>query len=282
VAVPNLDGRTSQYIDSALSAADRGTKLASQLLVFSRSQRLELKALVVADVIAGMQELLTRTLGPPVKIRIELDTARVAVLSERTQLELAVLNLAINARDAMPDGGELTISVASLPIERDAELEPGAYVRLSVSDTGPGMTPEIAARAFEPFFTTKGPGRGTGLGLSQVLGIAKRGGGTARIESRSGHGTTIHMFLRCIDTSVRPAERSLAEHQPEPTAPIKVLLVDDDPDVRQLLVNAIALLGHSFDRGGGRRAWPSRGGRVETRSHSGGLRDAGHEWRGIL
>jgi signal transduction histidine kinase/CheY-like chemotaxis protein len=242
---PDLDGRTNQYIDNALSAADRGTKLASQLLVFSRSQRLELKALVVADVIAGMQELLTRTLGPPIKIRIELDSPRVAVLSERTQLELAVLNLAINARDAMPDGGELTISVTSLAIEKNAELEPDDYVRLSVSDTGRGMTPEIAARAFEPFFTTKGPGKGTGLGLSQVFGIAGRGGGTARIESRAGHGTTVHMFLRCIDTSVRPAESSLAGHPPEPTVPIKVLIVDDDQDVRQLLVNAISALGHS-------------------------------------
>jgi signal transduction histidine kinase len=242
---PDLDAQAKWYIESALSAAERGTKLTSQLLVFSRSQRLELKALVVADVIAGMQELLTRTLGAQIKIRIELDPARVAVLSERTQLELAILNLAINARDAMPGGGELAISITSLRIEEDAELEPDDYVRVSVADTGRGMTPEVAARAFEPFFTTKGPGKGTGLGLSQVFGIARRASGTARIESRVGAGTTVHMFLRCIDIGAQPAEHRPAEHPSDQAAAVKILIVDDDSDVRQLLVNLVSLLGHS-------------------------------------
>ena len=239
-----FDSRASQYIENALGASERGTKLASQLLVFSRSQRLELKALVVADVIAGMQELLSRTLGPDIRIRIELDPVRAAVLSERTQLELAILNLAINARDAMSGGGELTISIAPLRIEGDAELEAGDYVRVSVSDTGSGMTPETAARAFEPFFTTKGPGKGTGLGLSQVYGIARRAAGTARIESRLGSGTSVHMFLRRIDIGALPVEHQPAERGPETTASINVLIVDDDPDVRQLLVDLISAFGH--------------------------------------
>ena len=213
--------------------------------MFSRSQRLELKALVVADVIAGMQELLSRTLGPDIRIRIELDPVRAAVLSERTQLELAILNLAINARDAMSGGGELTISIAPLRIEGDAELEAGDYVRVSVSDTGSGMTPETAARAFEPFFTTKGPGKGTGLGLSQVYGIARRAAGTARIESRLGSGTSVHMFLRRIDIGALPVEHQPAERGPETTASINVLIVDDDPDVRQLLVDLISAFGHN-------------------------------------
>ncbi|MBV8743743.1 MAG: hypothetical protein JO134_01730 [Xanthobacteraceae bacterium] len=115
-------------------------------------------------------------------------------LSERTQLELAILNLAINARDAMPEGGALTISVRSVRIESDGELTPGDYVRISVTDTGSGMKPEIVDRAFEPFFTTKGPGKGTGLGLSQVFGIARRAGGTARIESQVRVGTTVTYF----------------------------------------------------------------------------------------
>jgi signal transduction histidine kinase len=133
-ASPGFKGHVVGYIDSALAAAERGTKLASQLLVFSRSQRLELKPLVASDVIAGMQQLLTSTLGPQIQVRIELNPARAAVLSERTQLELAILNLAINARDAMPEGGELTILVKSVRIEADAELTPGDYVRVSASN----------------------------------------------------------------------------------------------------------------------------------------------------
>jgi CheY-like chemotaxis protein/nitrogen-specific signal transduction histidine kinase len=255
VVVGNLDlvrgspafiGPVAGYIDSALAAAERGTKLASQLLVFSRSQRLELKPLVASDVIAGMQQLLASTLGPQIQVHIELNPARAAVLSERTQLELAILNLAINARDAMPDGGELTISVKSIRIESDAELTPGDYVRVSVTDTGFGMEPKVAARAFEPFFTTKGPGRGTGLGLSQVFGIARRAGGTARIESRIGIGTTVDLFLRCTEIDPRAVTDSGGKPQSdEPLSAIAILIVDDDPGVRELLVNMISALGHT-------------------------------------
>jgi signal transduction histidine kinase/CheY-like chemotaxis protein len=254
VVVGNLDlvratnavtGPVIGYIDSALAAAERGTKLASQLLVFSRA-RLELKPLVASDVIAGMQLLLVSTLGPQIRVRIELNPARAAVLSERTQLELAILNLAINARDAMPDGGELTISVKSIRIEADAELTPGDYVRVSVADTGSGMEPGIAARAFEPFFTTKGPGRGTGLGLSQVFGIARRAGGTARIESRVGIGTTVDLFLRCTEIDPRAVTDGGRKSHLDETAPaIAILIVDDDPAVRELLVNMTSALGHS-------------------------------------
>jgi CheY-like chemotaxis protein/nitrogen-specific signal transduction histidine kinase len=245
-ASPGFKGHVVGYIDSALAAAERGTKLASQLLVFSRSQRLELKPLVASDVIAGMQQLLTSTLGPQIQVRIELNPARAAVLSERTQLELAILNLAINARDAMPEGGELTILVKSVRIEADAELTPGDYVRVSVTDTGSGMEPEIAARAFEPFFTTKGPGRGTGLGLSQVFGIARRAGGTARIESRIGIGTTVDLFLRCTEIDARAVTDSGGKsHSDEPISAIAILIVDDDPGVRELLVNMISALGHT-------------------------------------
>jgi CheY-like chemotaxis protein len=244
-ASPAVIGPVVGYIDSALAAAERGTKLASQLLVFSRAQRLELKPLVASDVIAGMQQLLASTLGPQIQVRIELNPARAAVLSERTQLELAILNLAINARDAMPEGGELTISVKSVRIESDPELTPGDYVRVSVTDTGSGMEPEIAARAFEPFFTTKGPGRGTGLGLSQVFGIARRAGGTARIESQIGVGTTVDLFLRCTEVDPRGVASSGSKPQPDGPAPSAILIVDDDPGVRELLVNMVSTLGHT-------------------------------------
>ena len=245
-ASPGFIGPVVGYIDSALAAAERGTKLASQLLVFSRSQRLELKPLVASDVIAEMQQLLVGTLGPQIRVRIELNPARAAVLSERTQLELAILNLAINARDAMPAGGELTISVKSIRIELDAELTSGDYVRVSVTDTGSGMAPEIAAHAFEPFFTTKGPGRGTGLGLSQVFGLARRAGGTARIRSQVGVGTSVDLFLRCTEIDAQTVTDSTAKPLPdEPASAIAILIVDDDPGVRQLLVDMISALGHS-------------------------------------
>ena len=244
-ANPAVTGPVVGYIDSALAAAERGTKLASQLLVFSRAQRLELKPLVASDVIAGMQQLLASTLGPQIQVRIELNPARAAVLSERTQLELAILNLAINARDAMPDGGELTISVKSVRIESDAELTPGDYVRVSVIDTGSGMEPEVAARAFDPFFTTKGPGKGTGLGLSQVFGIAPRAGGSARIESQVGSGTTVHLFLRCTEINSRVVTNGGSKSYPDEPARMAILIVDDDPGVRQLLVNMTSALGHT-------------------------------------
>jgi signal transduction histidine kinase/ActR/RegA family two-component response regulator len=229
------DARAAAYVENAMAAAERGTKLTSQLLVFSRSQQLDLKPVVIADVIDGMRDMLTRTLGPQIRISIEVEDRGVAVLSDRTQLELAVLNLAINARDAMPEGGRLTISTVPLHLTADPELQPGDYVRLSVSDTGTGMTPETAARAFDPFYTTKGIGKGTGLGLSQVFGMASRGAGTARIETQRGHGATLHLFLRQTnarpDTSEHPAGAPPTSALPE----LQILVIDDDPDVRRLL-----------------------------------------------
>ena len=245
-ASPGFVGTIVGYIDSALAAAERGTKLASQLLVFSRSQRLELKPLVASDVIAGMHQLLVSTLGPQIHVRLELNPARAAVLSERTQLELAILNLALNARDAMPGGGELTIAVKSIRIESDAELTSGDYVRVSVTDTGSGMAPKIAAHAFEPFFTTKGPGRGTGLGLSQVFGLARRAGGIARINSQVGVGTSVDLFLPCTEIDPQVVTDSSAKPPSDETvSAVAVPIVDDDPGVRQLLVDMISALGHT-------------------------------------
>lgn len=238
-----LDDRATRFVNNALLAADRGKTLASQLLVFSRAQRLELKALVVTDVVRGMQELLTRTLGTGIRTTLELNPARLTVMSEQTQLELAILNLALNARDAMAGGGHLVISVAPVEVKDDPELLPGHYVRLSVSDTGAGMTPEVMARAFEPFFTTKGPGKGTGLGLSQAFGLARRSGGTVRIESRAGAGTAVHMLLRQSDETPEPAKLVEAEADAAHIAPMSVLVVDDDHDVREVLIGLLSELG---------------------------------------
>jgi CheY-like chemotaxis protein len=167
------------------------------------------------------------------------------VLSEPTQLEMAILNMAINARDAMPGGGRLTIAVRRVRIADDPELDDGERVELSVSDTGTGMAVEVAARAFEPFFTTKEIGKGTGLGLSQVYGIARNSGGVARLESWPGQGTTVRLILPITDRppSGPPGAETTLEAAQEGAATI--LVVDDDGDMRGVLVEAIKSLGYA-------------------------------------
>jgi signal transduction histidine kinase len=149
-------------------AARRGARLTAQLLAFSRKQELDLAPVAVVELVEGMRDLLARSLGPGIQLRYLRDDAVGMALADATQLELAVLNLAINARDAMPDGGHLTIAVRTADFDLGADLPAGRYVAVAVSDTGKGMPPEVAARVFEPFFTTKEVGKGTGLGLSQV------------------------------------------------------------------------------------------------------------------
>ena len=241
---PDDADRVRRIAENGIAAAERGAKLTGQLLAFSRAQRLETRAVVVTDVVEGMRELLAGTLGPQVRLRFGLEDGGRAVLSDPVQLEMAVLNLAINARDVMPDGGELGIRTALRRIDGDAELAAGDYVELSVSDTGAGMPPEVAARAFDPFFTTKGVGKGTGLGLSQVYGIARQAGGAARIRSLPGQGTTVSLLLPVTD-----APR--ATHGPVPdqaaaAAPgaATVLVIDDDDDLRSMLAESLDSLGY--------------------------------------
>jgi signal transduction histidine kinase/ActR/RegA family two-component response regulator len=242
--MPKDSERVRRWAEAGLHAAERGARLTGQLLAFSRAQRIEAKPVIVAELVAGLRDLLTRTLGPMIKITFELDSDQVPVLSDPTQLEMAVLNLAINARDAMPTGGELHIATRPRVIIHDPELEPAEYVELSISDTGVGTSADVASRAFDPFFTTKGVGRGTGLGLSQVYGIARQAGGTARVESRLGEGTTVCVLLRrtgvtgAIDTG--PLETGMDTVVRSAT----ILVVDDDADVRQFLVDSLDSLGY--------------------------------------
>jgi signal transduction histidine kinase len=244
------DAKVPRWAENGLHAAERGASLTRQLLAFSRSQRLELKPFVVSDLVASMRELLARTLGPDIELTFDLDDARVAVLSDRTQLELAVLNLAINARDAMGARGRMMIATRVRRVtDGDPRLTPGEYVELRVSDTGPGMSPEIAERAFDPFFTTKGVGKGTGLGLSQVYGVARQAGGLARIESEPGKGTTVAVFLRRseAEAAVVGPDGPQPETDGAPPAPrpnLSVLVVDDEARVRHLACDALALLGY--------------------------------------
>lgn len=242
---PENTERVKRYAEAGLEAAERGAKLTSQLLAFSRAQRIEMKPVRVTAIVEGMRDLLSSTLGPMVRLRFDLSAAKeMSVLSDPTQLEMAVLNMAINARDAMPDGGDLTIATRKYQSMGDGELGKGPYVELAVTDNGSGMDPDVVAKAFNPFFTTKGVGKGTGLGLSQVYGIARQSGGTVRIESKPEVGTTVRVYLPSTNNGPLDAgtneDRVLAKAANAET----ILVVDDDPDVRGMLVASLEALGY--------------------------------------
>ena len=240
------EDRLKRFAANALTAAERGARLTAQLLAFSRVQKLEVKPTHVAPLIEGMRPLLRNVLGPTIEKKFDLAHTGMPVMADPTQLELAVLNLAINARDAMPDGGVLTFSTKAMTIAGDPELADGDYVELSVGDNGCGMPDDVAARAFEPFFTTKEVGKGTGLGLSMVYGVARQSGGTARITSTPGEGTCVRLYFRRAD---EPAEKSrTASRKAARTTsrrPATVLVIDDDPDVRHFMSASLADFGYA-------------------------------------
>ena len=221
------------------AAAERGAKLTAQLLAFSRRQRLEPKPLDLNGAVTNLRDLLQSTMGGAVRIETVLAPQLWSALVDPTQIELVILNLAINARDAMAVGGSLAVETSNAvlrdPPRRPEEPEPGEYVVVAVCDNGYGMSDEVRAKAFEPFFTTKDVGKGTGLGLSQVLGFAKQSGGGVRIESRMGQGTTVKVFLPRAGREARQESVSptvaLAPRRRDGTV---VLLVDDDTAVREI------------------------------------------------
>jgi signal transduction histidine kinase/CheY-like chemotaxis protein len=233
-----------RWATNGLEAADRGASLTRQLLAFSRQQKLEMKPLIVADTVAKMDDLLARTLGPKVELVFDLHRDRVTVMADATQLELAVMNLAVNARDAMADGGRLTVRTRVVDLTDDAVLAPGRYVQLQVIDTGEGMPLHVVRRAFDPFFTTKAVGKGTGLGLAQVYGVARQAGGDARIASAPGGGTTVTMLFRAADAEAQAAAARAAVPPPAPPAASAiVLLVDDDEAVRGVVRGGLEMRG---------------------------------------
>ena len=191
------DEKLRRYAGNALTAAERGARLTGQLLAFSRVQRLEVRATNIAPLIENMRPLLRNVLGPGIEKKFDLDQEMLPVLADPTQVEVAVLNLAINARDAMPNGGMLHFVTRKVQVQNDPDLEAGDYIELCISDTGVGMPPSVLERAFEPFFTTKEVGKGTGLGLSMVYGMARQSGGDARIESEPGQGNDGQPLLPC-------------------------------------------------------------------------------------
>jgi CheY-like chemotaxis protein len=192
-----------------------------------------------------MRDLLVRSIGPQVEIETKLQSDVWPALADPTQLEVMLLNLAINARDAMIDGGQIVIgtkNMAALPEQVAAELDDGEYVCISVSDDGPGMPPDVLAHAFEPFFTTKAHGKGTGLGLAQLYGFARQSGGIAKIQSEVGHGTTVSIFLP--RTHERVTHNAQSQSRTHPTRRARILVLDDDDDVRTVTCESIRELGY--------------------------------------
>jgi PAS domain S-box-containing protein len=240
------DEKLKRYADNALAAAERGARLTGQLLAFSRVQRLEVQPTRIAPLIENMRPLLRNVLGPGIEKRFDLDPDGVPVLADPTQVEVAVLNLAINARDAMPDGGVITFSTCARKVAGDPELDKGDYVELAISDTGSGMDEEVAARAFDPFFTTKDVGKGTGLGLSMVYGMARQSGGSARIESKPGAGTIVRLLFRAAPAGSDSVEAPAARVEEPRTKPPRasILVIDDDPDVRGFIAASLEEQGY--------------------------------------
>nr|WP_208408526.1 ATP-binding protein [Sphingomonas vulcanisoli] len=252
---PGNPEKIARWADNASKGVVRGTKLTGQLLAFSRTQRLELRPLELNALLQGMQELIRSSVGSSLRYDLQLEQDLCHVLGDPTQIELAVLNLAINARDAMPQGGALAISTQQVAIDvGHADLSPGSYVELAVTDTGVGMPPEILARALDPFFTTKGIGSGTGLGLSMAFGVAKQSGGTLTIRSTVGEGTTVALLLPCAEAEeARPASPpTLTDIAPDGLLGLRIAVVDDDPDVRQFVVDCLSSHGatcEAFEEG---------------------------------
>lgn len=230
------DARVQRLADNALNAAQRGAKLTSQLLAFSRTQKLAIAPVDVNAVVAGMHDLLNQSLGTGIALKLEIDPELPPALADANQIELAILNLSINARDAMPDGGTLTIATSCASSDAKA-------VTITVSDSGVGMTPEVAERAFDPFFTTKPAGKGTGLGLSQVYGVAKQCGGDVVLRSAVGKGTTVVLSLPRAQANVAPkAPTDLAVAGTGQSE--KLLVIDDDSDVREMITAVLSEFGY--------------------------------------
>ncbi len=236
--------RVRRWAELGMAAAERGAKLTSQLLAFSRSQKMELQPIVLSGLIDGMREMLTRTLGPMIKLNFQLDGGDAKVRSDPTQLEMAVLNLSLNARDAMPAGGDITIRTKRVWLKHDPELPAGEYLEFSVSDAGSGMPADVLARALDPFFTTKPVGKGTGLGLSQVYGFARQGGGSIRLQSTPGAGTTVRILLPIVEIGQMSAARPEPEIPSAPRQGGKALIIDDDQDMRRSLRESLEVLGY--------------------------------------
>ncbi|KQZ01745.1 histidine kinase [Pseudolabrys sp. Root1462] len=247
--VPESSGRMHRAVQSAMNGARRAASLTRRLLAFSRRQPLDPKPIDVNVLVTGMSELLHRSLGETIETETVSAAGLWRVEADANELESTILNLAVNARDAMQTGGRLTIETANTYIDEayaagQAEVTPGQYVAISISDTGEGMDADTMARAFEPFFTTKPVGRGTGLGLSQVYGFVKQSGGHVKLYSEPGQGTTVRIYLPRWDGDLEVVEPQHDTPIPEGEREETILVVEDDDDVRAFSVESLRELGY--------------------------------------
>jgi PAS domain S-box-containing protein len=241
--------KAKEYLAGGLDGAQRAAELVRRLLAFARQQPLSPKSLDANALVGNMSAILRRTLGTHIELETVLAGGLWSIHADQPQLESAIINLAANARDAMPEGGKLTIETSNAHLDdryaaSHIDVPSGQYVLIAVTDTGTGMTPDQIAKAFEPFFTTKGAGRGTGLGLAQVYGFTKQSGGHARIYSEGGHGTTVKLYLpRHMGALPQEAPRG-SEAAPLATARQTILVVEDEARVRQLTAAGLRELGY--------------------------------------
>jgi PAS domain S-box-containing protein len=250
IALARTEGDTRRAIENALRAGELGATLIQRLLAFSRRQTLAPRPLDANALILDMEDLLRRTLGEPVEIDLKLATGLWPMLADKGQVESALLNLAVNARDAMPQGGKLTLETANVSIDaayaaRNTEVTPGDYVMLAVTDSGVGMTPAVLARAAEPFFTTKDVGKGSGLGLRMIYGFAKQSNGHMKIYSEVGHGTTVRLYLPRPATDASETAAPASATVPTASQGETILAVEDDAGVRSLVVSQLTWLGYT-------------------------------------
>ncbi len=244
------DSPLRRYLEPAMRSAKRGGELTHRLLAFSRRQTLNPAQVDTNGLIEGVTDIIRRTIGPSVEIETKLADDLWPAFVDHHQLESAILNLAINARDAMEDKGKLTIETANVLLddalaESQQDIRPGDYITIAVSDTGTGMSDEVIARAFDPFFTTKETGRGTGLGLSMVYGFVKQSRGNIRIYSEPGQGTSVKLYLpRATGEADMPDTANKQNSAEPPKSGATLLVVEDDPDVRDLTVTQLTGLGY--------------------------------------
>jgi CheY-like chemotaxis protein len=244
----NLDPDTARLLGLATSAGERGAALTHRLLAFSRQQSLSPEHIDINRHVGGISELLRRTLGESIAIETVLAGGLWRCFVDPNQLESALLNIAVNARDAMPDGGKLTIETGNTYLDEEyaahEDVSPGQYVLLAVTDTGTGMSSETMAHALEPFFTTKASGKGTGLGLSQIYGFVKQSDGHIKLYSEIGLGTTVKIYLPRSTSEVTPERVPDRSSSILPGKGETVLFVEDDAQVREFGVSALAYLGY--------------------------------------
>jgi signal transduction histidine kinase/ActR/RegA family two-component response regulator len=239
--------KVKPVVDRAKSAARRGAKLTGQLLSFARSQSLLPTLTHVNRLLLGMKDLLEISVGPSVTVELDLCAGQLSVVLDPGQLEMAVLNLAVNSRDAMPSGGNLKISTCTRQFaEGEGPLRGGEYVAVTISDTGQGIPQHLLSKVFEPYFTTKQLGSGSGLGLSQVYGFARQSGGLAFIRSELGKGTCVDMYFPVVPADAsKQGEATPKAVMSQPVKSCSILVVEDDADVRRVIVECLGLIGYA-------------------------------------